>query len=238
VAGLERAGNADTDVGHPVHLVVELVGPAGCGKTSVASCLLAAGDAGQVGVLTPGWRLVLAAGSVAGRFVRDYAVTHRGTRWFTVGELRSIGYLVTWPRQLVRQAPGAGPVVLDQGPLYRLARLEAFGPPVTRGASYRSWSAATAATWSSTLGLVVSLDATDDVLVARIRQRRRAHAVRDLADGEAAHFLGRYRAALARATEQVTCSGRVPVLRVDTSHATAREVAALVSAACPRVETR
>jgi cytidylate kinase len=217
-------------------VVVEVAGPAGAGKTTVARAL--AERRGDLRVGVPLSRLDLVRGyapaaAIAPTYLREF----RGTRWFTRGESRGIAYLGGWRRRLAhdraaRPAGGAGNIhVFDHGPIYRLVRLAEFGPPVTTSAAFRAWWEASLAQWAATLDLVVWLDASDAVLLGRIRSRERAHAVREAGVADATAFLARYRAGYEAVLARLAAMAGPRLLRFDTEQCTPDRIADQVLAA-------
>ena len=109
-------------------LVVELAGPAGTGKTTLSAMLAQHGRdirvAADISVRRPEH---LAA------FVRNAPPVlallfppRRDSRRFTWEEIKSVVYLKGWSQVLGRQiASDKGVILLDQGPVFRLATLHA-----------------------------------------------------------------------------------------------------------------
>ena len=196
--------------------VVELAGPAGAGKTTLAEAMSSADPAVLAGLEVSRTRaaagLVAAAPTLAGARVRSDG------RWWTSSELRSLAYLHAWRGPLTK-AQHRGLVLLDHGPVFRLAKLAAYGPPMVRTPAFRRWWDRTLVDWATILDAVVWLDATDPVLLGRIDRRDRSHRMRgaDLLDAEL--FLSRYREAYATILDQLARHG-TPVLRLDTAEKT------------------
>jgi hypothetical protein len=217
--------------------VVELAGPAGAGKTTIAATLasdcpgtLVGVDAGRV---RTGLGLVRAAPMLQGG-LRGGRLAPRRSQW-TTGELRSIAYLSAW-RAPVARGPGDGLVLLDHGPVFRLAMLAMHAPPVARGPGFQRWWRRTAVGWGALLDAVVSLDATDEVLLERIKSRPRYHRVRGAPGDEAEAFLARYRESYAQVLDLVGRAGAL-VLRVDTSAGTPEALARVVLARLGRTDS-
>lgn len=205
--------------------VVELAGPAGAGKTTLAAALEAqcAGTLLEVdtGRLRVGAGLARAAPALlSGRFSTP------GRPW-TTEELRSIVYL-TSRRGPVAHGSGHGLVLLDHGPVFRLAMLAAHGPPAARGPVFHRWWRRTALEWGHLLDAVVCLDASDEVLRARIDSRRRYHRVQGARRDEVEAFLARYRGSYAQVLDLVSEAGAC-VLHLDTSTGTPEQLARIVS---------
>jgi hypothetical protein len=194
--------------------VVELAGPAGAGKTTVARAL--------VGSL-PGARL----GSPPGRLATARAVLTAvpvlqasrslvaPERWWSEAELRGVGYLLAWRRGLLEEPDGA-PLLLDHGPVFRLAMLVAGRPQALRHPVFGPWWWRTAKSWAALLDAVVVLDAPTDELIARIEARPRQHRVRGADPRDAARFVEAYRVAFDEVLRVVSDEG-TPVVRVDTA---------------------
>lgn len=205
--------------------VIELVGPAGAGKTTLVNELLALDASATVGVSVG--PLGLAAGMAAAAPAVAAARMSTEGRFWTAAELRNLAYLHAWRGPLTH---GSGTVLLDHGPVFRLAYLTACGPPMTSTPAFRRWWGRTSRSWAKVLDTVVWLDAPDDVLIHRIDARDRAHRVRGANVGEAAEFLSRYRAAYRSALDILASEG-THVVCIDTSRASAPQTASVVRAA-------
>jgi thymidylate kinase len=139
-------------------------------------------------------------------------------------ELKFAIYVSEWTRFL-RARHAAAPTVLDQGPLFALARLLWSGKPVTQAPAFRRWLEAMVVRWSLELGLVVCLVAPDDVLLARINGRGQAHEVKGAARGAGLAVLESHRRAYAELLERLHRLGRPRVLSLDTRARSPAELA-------------
>ena len=193
--------------------VVELAGPAGAGKTTVAGGLLRSLPGARLG--SPPGRLatVRSVVTTAPVLLASRSVAAPG-RWWSEAELRSVGYLLAWQRQL-RESAGE-PLLLDHGPVFRLAMLVAGQPQVLRHPVFGPWWWRTATAWGRLLDTVVVLDAPTDELIARIEARPREHRVRGVDPRQAARFVDAYRVAFDQVLRVVSDEG-TPVVRVDTA---------------------
>jgi energy-coupling factor transporter ATP-binding protein EcfA2 len=205
---------------------VELVGPAGSGKTTLyralaARCpdVVAGVPFGRLGHLRHGL-------PQAARLAPAWLAA--GGRFFDEKELRSLGYVAGWAAALERGAARGALAVFDHGPLFRIARLRAFGPPLVERAAFARWSAAAVRRWARLLGAVVWLDAPDALLAHRIDGRDERHRMKGGEVAETERFLGRYRAAYEALLVELRAAGGPEPIRVDTGREAPEAIAARV----------
>ena len=177
-------------------LMVEILGPAGAGKTTLASSLCQRKDNIVVAEI-PGARTVRNAPFFASNglallpmFLRQPA----GGRRLTWREIKMMIHVNGWYDLLYQSAPSEKNVVLlDHGPVYRVVALSEFGPQITKSKNFLDWRDKTLALWSSHLDLVVSLDAPNHILANRINNRATPHVVKGRSEQEINAFLTRFR---------------------------------------------
>ena len=207
--------------------VLEVIGPAGAGKTTLLLALEQRNPAVEAGIAISKWRQFPYVVSNSATLLRPFLLEYRRTKWFTRREARSMAYLRAWLDVLERRVTSGegGVIVLDHGPLYRLAMLREFGPSVTQSESFRRWWATLFAQWATTLDALIWLDAPNQVLLARIRSRDDRHSIKEEDDREAHDFLDRHRAALERIVAQGVDQHRLTALRFDTGTEDVDEIA-------------
>lgn len=208
---------------HTVDRLIEIAGPAGCGKTSLVEAF-AARCTVQLGVtscdlscLPLAFRLLplLPPGYVWGG--RRHDRSPRET-------IRSMVYVEWWLQERSRRGLLDGlPVLYDHGPFFRLATLEAFDPPA--GTGFRRWWETMRATWSDRVARVIWLDAPDSVLLERIRRRDRAHVCKAMSDDQARAWLGSYRAGFDAALATLRDRRPTDLVEIDTSTRNPDEIA-------------
>ena len=126
---------------------------------------------------------------------------------------------------------GADAVVFDQGPLFLLKQVS---ETARRSSAIAAWRANRLARWGRTLDLVVLLDAPNDVLVRRIRDRAKEHVLRDIPEDVAVRALDADRRSFDALLADLCLGGPVRVERLDTS---AAPIDATVEATLRRIST-
>jgi hypothetical protein len=201
-------------------LLVELAGPAGVGKSTLAAAL-----SDRVGgvpraiwglpvlpLLGNGMRLLP---TLAGLWA------HSGSPLWD--EARHIVRLTTLHRDL-RQGTSDPVVVFDEGPVFALAWLRGFGHDSMRNQASAGWWQATLREWAATIDVVVVLDAPDPMLARRIRMRPHEHEVKHASDGEITDWMARFRAALDWVLGELVRQGGPTVLRLHVADASRESI--------------
>ena len=184
-------------------VMVELVGPAGAGKSTVADVLRSRDDTLRASI----WGLpvgVVSRGAVS--LLPTFLPLCLASRRVPWQEMKQMIRLAALQRFLARAAtPRHRLIVLDEGPVFVLSWLQVFGAGrFARGASYQRWARRTLVAWAALLDLVVVLDAPDPVLTHRIRSRAKPHWGKDQSDQEIAAFIASCRAAFASVLADLT----------------------------------
>ena len=176
---MDSKGNNESKQKRP--RIVEIVGPAGAGKTTLCKLLS----------LAPGVRLSsfpdvrkitnvpffvmhgLRLTPVLARISQfdDRRLSRREVAWLTI--------LSGWSMVLQRELKNNDDIIiLDQGPFYLLSEIDEFGPACLKreGAEqiWQTWYRQ----WAATLDAIVWLDAADEDLLKRIRNREKDHIVK------------------------------------------------------------
>jgi hypothetical protein len=215
--------------------VIELVGPAAVGKTSLLLALKGSDERLRSGPSLPKHRHVRSAVSLTltfGRMHRPY----RGLFW---KEMKRMIYLSTLLRELKEpRFYGASAIVLDEGAVYMLARLLVYGGERIRGRAFQRWWSEVIEQWAHALDLLVCLDAPDAILVQRLRSRNQPHAVKALSDEAIAKFISSYRAAYDRVIASLTVSGGPRVIRVRTDEESLGQTTRRIAAELRGIEGR
>jgi adenylate kinase family enzyme len=197
--------------------VVEIAGPAGSGKSTLCAALSGFGVrslSDRPSVREPS-QLSYFLGSGL-RLLPTLLRQPRDGRWYTRDELARMFYL-TGIHRVWRDPEWETRVVsLDHGPVFQMSHLREFGPERMTGPAFDRWWSDMFRHWGRTLDLVVWLDAPDEVLIERIRERGKRHYVKAASTSEARLFLRRYRSAHRFVLSRLVSESSLRVLRFST----------------------
>ena len=207
---------------------MELVGPAGAGKTTLSRALSRRSATIQVGS-----DIELRKLKYVPVFLRNIlsllpVLLHqrRLGRWLTWDEIKSLVYLKGWSVVLKQEAAtGDATILLDHGPVFKLATLNEFGPEKLKTDGSEMWWKNMFKHWASTLNIVIWLDAPDLVLEKRINSRDQRHLVKGKTEAEVIHFLARYRTSYDQVLGKLKTYGGPLLLQFDTSATPIEQVA-------------
>lgn len=170
--------------------IVELVGVAGAGKTTLAHALSVNNpriilcdhpyfrNVSDFPFFT--WNALL----MAPIFLHLFATS--GIKSITPREMAWMVILNGWHHRLQRQgSKDSSIILLDQGPIAILAELYVFHQSVFQNQAVKKWCDRILTVWSHSLDILICLDAPDAVLIKRVRNRNRWHQIKDLSDLEA-----------------------------------------------------
>jgi len=201
--------------------VVEIVGPAGAGKTTLCQVLdhytesIRLENFPDVRKVTDAPFFISNGLQLIPNLLRLY---RPNSRQLTRREFAWMAILDGWPG-LLRQESNDGNkvIILDQGPVYLLAEMRLFGPEYLRQeAAERIWQDLFDR-WRDTLHMIVWLDAANNVLLDRIRSRRQEHIVKTQPPTTVYDFLDRYRSEYEFIFSSLTAKKTdLKVLRFDT----------------------
>jgi hypothetical protein len=205
---------------------VEILGVAGAGKSTVAR-LLGRGPgfarAEFIHTRKPSHLLQVARGVPRLMPILLAGIARRPR--ISWPELKLLVYVSRWRLFLARRRPAPGTVLLfDQGPLYALVRLKAEGKPFTARRAFEDWSEEMLRSWASELTALIWLDAPDAVLWSRINERSQGHKKKGEEAEAGYRFIVRYRRTFDDLLRRMEELGGPPVLRFDTSAATAEQI--------------
>lgn len=202
----------------PGRCVVEVLGPAGAGKSTFVKALreFYSPVQDQPTLLWPD--KVRALAGIIYELLPGYVCTRPAGRWFNVEELRRMSYVKAWHRLISQSTAPEGTItILDHGPIFMLGMVQEFGPVLVNSRDFARWSESAIAAWSDALGLVLWLDAPNATLVQRIGLRDHHHIVKGKPFLQACDFLERCRRSFGRILSEIEALGHLKILHFDTS---------------------
>lgn len=200
VRDLERISIDKREETKKPRIIVELVGPAGAGKTTLASELIKRNIPIQL-VTPPYFREIRHFPFFTKNVLSLLPIilyTHHDNhhRQLTLREIVWMATLNGWQRILAQQATRNDTnIILDQGPVYLLTELYAFGPDCLKDQNVKKWWGTTFKRWANILDLIVWLDTSDHTLIERIHTRGKWHLMKGQQEIEIVGFLAEYREA-------------------------------------------
>jgi len=208
----------------PALRVVEIVGPAGSGKTTLMRALKSRCPSLRNGLRLSKWELAPYYLASVCRLLPIYAAGAGQGRWLDRRELRAMAYVEAWRHHLKRSGY-QGTTFFDHGPIFRLVRLQAFGPSLVAGKRFEAWWRAALAAWAPLLDAVVWLDAPDGVLADRIQSRPDQHRMKRESARDIDGFVSRYRACYQDALSALRAIHPCRLLEFRTDRQPAAEIA-------------
>jgi deoxyadenosine/deoxycytidine kinase len=198
-------------------LIAEIVGPAAVGKSTLSSLLSQRDRSLRTGLSV--WhlphRLLLLNLCFALPVLIDL---YRVAGWLAWEEFKQISRLVTLHRLLKQKWVGNyETVILDEGAVFTLARLSAFGREDIKSRFSDKWSQRFLKQWARTLNTIIWLDAPDSILTQRIRARSKAHRVKEKTDLEISAFLTTYRHSYQTIISELTTYCDLKVIKFNTA---------------------
>ena len=177
--------------------VVEIVGPAGAGKTTLYQALDCYTDFIRLENFPDVRKAADAPFFILNGIQLIPSLLHlyrSNSRQLTRREFAWMSILNGWSDLLRRESNDDKKVIiLDQGPVYLLAEMRLFGPEYLRQNTAQPFWQSLYESWGATLDMVVCLDATNDVLLNRLRNRRQEHTVKNQPPMVVFEFLDSYR---------------------------------------------
>jgi shikimate kinase len=174
--------------------IIELAGVAGTGKSTLLKAMMQRNEKIRTLPLPLKVSYLSFLIKIASTWLPLYLKEYRTSRWFTVQEIRNMGYLDTWISFIRSQARTKEDIVaLDPGPVHWLSSLQEFGPPITKHPRYQRWWKNKHEQWSSALEVIIWLEAPDDLCLQRVLSRAERHEIKHMPSESALRELKCYR---------------------------------------------
>jgi deoxyadenosine/deoxycytidine kinase len=210
-------------------LVAEIIGPAGAGKSTLAR-VLHQRDGTIPSVLSvwglPQLLLIVNALVLAPKCINLF----RRRRWSCLYEmglvirLQALHQLLTRERMRSQKA-----FFMDEGAIYGIVKLRACNLKSRKGCCFEDWIQNALNRWAETLDAVIWLDAPDDVLAQRIRDRAKPHRVKGLTDQEIQEFLAHSRSSYEQVMIELSTRPNLKIVRFSTEQNSLEKIAKEIS---------
>ena len=183
--------------------VAEIIGPAGAGKSTLSRLLQSQNDV-RAGLSVWGLPLTLLAVSAIASLPNLASLCRNRSRlgWEDLKLVIQHNALL----RLIRRETGKRhqTLLLDEGTVFALAKLRAFGLQNADSGDYDPWMQSLLNKLAPTLNAVVWLDAPDAILARRIREREKPHRMKERSDTEISDHLSRYRNSFEGVVAEIT----------------------------------
>lgn len=207
--------------------IVELVGPAGVGKSTLTKALCDHCACAREGLEPDRLASVASFSAQMTRLVPAYLGNCLGSHWLSRNEMRCIYLLGAW--SLRANAPSDSSPrlsVMDHGPIFRLTYLKVFGSRLSKTRRFQCWWEQMLSSWSQKLTRIVCLEADNDELIERVRSRQgRSDRFRSRSDSAARAFLEDYRRGYDEVLNSIARLGGPDVLSFNTQRQSPDEIA-------------
>ncbi len=159
--------------------IIEMAGVAGAGKSTLRNALMQCNA--RVQTLPPPSKLsyVPCLIRIFFAWLPLYVTHYPGTKWFTLQQIRNIGYLDTWLSTIRSHGrTGEDIVIIDPGSVFWLSDLQEFGPALTKHPRFQAWWNAKLKQWASAMDAVLWLDAPEELCIERVHTRDEEHQLK------------------------------------------------------------
>ena len=216
--------------------IIEVIGPAGAGKTTLAKAL-SQHNGIQLAEFLPNYRRFtnfpfFARNTLASLpiFLKLYFI--KEDIWLSKRDAAWMVTLKGWHQVLNHKTFQNSSLIMDEGPIYYMAYLHIYGSEILNSPSAQTWWDQMYKQWSRTMHMVIYLDAPDLTLMERIRAREKAHGVKTMPDSYAFKFLADLRENYEYLLYKLTSEKRsLKILRFNTLKVPLNQVASEVIAA-------
>jgi len=179
-------------------MVVELIGTAGVGKSTLFNTLINKKLPWIIGDdVPPVWRISAAQFYIKNiiRLVPTLVrIIGNGGRLLTRRELAFMAILNGWHEVLQKKVNNSSRIVLlDQGPISIIAYLTVWGPKSLFKSNMDKWWEKVYANFKQTMDMVIWLDTSDETIIKRINNRPQGHHLKGESEQVTGFWLARYR---------------------------------------------
>jgi thymidylate kinase len=179
-------------------LLVELVGVAGVGKSTITQALSSKKYSWLlVGTAPPVWKI-----STAYFYIKNIIlltpflirIIGNGGRFLKRQELAFMAILHGWHKIIRKDIEQMNKImIIDQGPISIMAYLNVWGPDSLHKPNMQGWWEQIYNNWAQIIDMVVFLDAADEIIISRINNRSQKHHLKGQSIPIVVEWISRYR---------------------------------------------
>lgn len=193
--------------------IIEIVGVAGTGKSTLRKAMTQRNERIKPFRFPGNISYMPFLVKMVATFYPLYLRKYRHDRWFTIHEIRNMGYLDTWLSRLrLRSLFRNNIYIIEPGSVYWLSNLQGHGPEITRHPRFQHWWNQAMIHWSSALEAIIWLDAPTDTCFQRISSRDEWHQYKFIPPEKAISLLKFYREYYERLIPQMASLNALKVL--------------------------
>jgi shikimate kinase len=204
--------------------IIELVGPAGAGKTTLAKKITRVNNGVIFQIVKPPYfrdkkYIPFFVLNTIRALPIILSLSYQNRGFLTLREIAWVVILNGWWRVLYHQSAlfDHNHYIIDQGPISIMSELRIHGQDILRSREANAWWNEIYKCWAKTFRLVIWLDTSTDILIERIRKREKWHPIKGLDDLEAHKEIEHYRVIYADILSSLTLnSNNLTILRFDT----------------------
>jgi shikimate kinase len=206
--------------------IIEMVGIGGAGKSTLLKALAKRNGKIQTLPVPSKIQYLPVIAKIAFVWLPLYLGKYRHSRWFTLEEIRIIGYLETWLSYIRSQALAKDlVVVLDPGSVYWLSALQEFGPELTKDRRFQRWWENKLNEWSSALDMIIWLEAPNEMLLQRVLSRNEWHEAKYQSPQVALEYFERFRVWYKRLVPEMASRKNTKVFHYHTDQVSTEQMA-------------
>ncbi len=147
-------------------------------------------------------------------------------RLLTRREIAFLAILNGWDEYLSRTIKGTQKTfIVDQGAIFIISYFKIWGPRSLFRQNMRDWWDTVYKKWSKVLNLIILLDAKDELLVSRINTRPQEHLMKGMPDQISVDWLENYRNTYAEILDELLSFNQdILLVRIDSGEHSADEI--------------
>jgi shikimate kinase len=200
-------------------IVLEIVGLAGTGKSTILNSLTKQDKKIQAGYCYNKILYIPCFINIIPILFWTFLSECRNSRHLTWVAVKAMLFLSTLHYVAKKQSSNNHTIVmLDQGPIYMLTLLHMFVLENVKTQRLKQWWENYLNKWSSTLDIIIRLEAPDNILIERVHDRRKWHIFKEQTEQEVQDLMAHYRRSYEYIISRFTLNGGPRIFSFNTNH--------------------